>query len=860
MDSDVFISYSNKDKNAADAVCSIMEQNGIRCWMAPRDITPGLPFAEAIIDGIKGSRIFVLIYSSNSNNSSQVIKEVDRAVQYKLAIIPFRLEDVPMTKQLEYYVSNVHWMDALTAPLDGHIEKLCRVVKILLTMDTLGSENISRAFETGQGIDSEKRIRKRTRVLKNVIITTVVIILSMAGYWIYSSVKKQSRIRWAREVAIPQISKMTKDNDVWRNLVAPYRLAIEAENVLREDTVLAALFRKCARHIDIISDPAGAKVYIKEYTRPDTVWTFLGVTPLDSLRVPIGIFRWKFEKEGFDTLFAVASTWNVGGDPDLISGCDIFRKLDRTDSLPEGTVRVPSTEMESGKLNDFFIGKYEVTNREFKQFVDVGGYGEKKFWKHEFKKDDKVISWEDGMKILVDQTGRPGPSTWTGSDYPVGQGDFPVSGVSWYEAAAYADWKGMTLPTSLHWNVARGGLTPVIQFPQLGGFGIFAPFTNFRGTGTVAVGSLDGITAFGSYDMPGNVREWCWNETKAGHVIRGGSYEDNTYEFDNERQAPSLDRSPRNGFRLAYYPDTTGLPGAIFRMSTPYFGIDFKLEKPVSDAVFRIYKEQFAYDKGELNPVIEKREKNPDGWIHEQISFDAAYGKERMFAHLFLPADKEPPFQAVIYFPGSASTWMPSSEGIENYYEFTMFLSFLVRNGRAVMYPVYKGTFERGTPESMTLLNVPAQSMTYAYTEIIVQEVKDFSRSIDYLQNRTDIDGQKLAYMGMSWGGIMGAFIPAVEDRIGASILIAGGLVGLGHPEVNEVNYVGRVRTPTLMLNGKYDTLLPAETSSGPMYELLGTSSEQKKYLLYETDHIPPRVEYVKETLAWLDKYLGPVK
>lgn len=102
MTHDVFISYSNKDRTAADAVCSIiMEQNGIRCWMAPRDITPGLPFAEAIIDGIKGARIFILIYSSNSNNSSQVIKEVDRAVHHKLAIIPLRLEDVPMTKQLE---------------------------------------------------------------------------------------------------------------------------------------------------------------------------------------------------------------------------------------------------------------------------------------------------------------------------------------------------------------------------------------------------------------------------------------------------------------------------------------------------------------------------------------------------------------------------------------------------------------------------------------------------------------------------------------------------------------------------------------------------------------------------------------
>jgi len=201
---------------------------------------------------------------------------------------------------------------------------------------------------------------------------------------------------------------MTKENDVWRNLVPPYKLAIEAEKNTWEDTTLKVLFRKCARYIDIITDPPGAKVYIKEYTMPDTSWSLLGVTPLDSFRVPIGIFRWKFEKEGYDTLFAAASTWNVGGDPDLISGYNIFRKLDRIDSLPEGMVRIPATETESGKIDDFYIGRYEVTNREFKQFLDAGGYGDRKYWKHEFKKDDKVISWEDIIKILVDQTGRPG--------------------------------------------------------------------------------------------------------------------------------------------------------------------------------------------------------------------------------------------------------------------------------------------------------------------------------------------------------------------------------------------------------------------------------------------------------------------
>ena len=860
MNTDVFISYSNKDKAAADAVCSIMEKNGIQCWIAPRDITPGLPFAEAIIDGIEGSRVFILIYSSNSNNSSQVIKEVDRAVHHRLAIIPLRLEDVPMTKQLEYYVSDVHWMDALTPPLDAHIEKLCRVVKILLSTGTLESENIESAFETGLAGSADAGLRNKMIVIKKIMIPFVLLILAAFTFGIIYKVQRNSKMKWAREVAIPEIIQMTKDNDVWRNLVAPYNLAVEAEKILRNDTTLKVLFRKCARYIDIITDPPGTKAYIKEYTRPDTSWSYLGVTPLYSFRVPIGIFRWKFEKEGYDTLFAAASTWNLGEDPDLIIGNNIFRKLDKIDSLPAGMVRVPATETESGKLNDFLIGKYEVTNKEFKQFVDAGGYRDRKYWKHEFKKDDKVISWEEGMKVMVDQTGRPGPSTWTASDYPGGQGDYPVSGVSWYEAEAYSEWKGMSLPTSLHWNVARGSLEPMIQWPQLGGFGIFAPFANFGRKGPVAVGTLGCITAYGSFDMPGNVREWCWNETKAGRVIRGGSFEDNTYEFEFERQAPSMDRSPRNGFRIAYYPDTTGLPRSIFGMSTPYFGIDFKLKKPVSDDVFRIYKEQFAYDKGELNQVIEKREKNPDGWIHEVISFDAAYGKERLFAHLFLPEGKEPPFQTVVYYPGSASTWMPSSVGIENYYEFTMFLSFIIRNGRAVMYPVYKGTFERGNPESMALLNIPALSLGYAFTEITIQEVKDFSRSIDYLQSRTDIDGQKLAYMGMSWGGNMGAIIPAVEDRIGVSVLIAGGLMGIGRPEVYDCNYAGRIRIPTLMLNGKYDGILPPELSQRPMFELLGTPAEDKKYLLYETDHIPPRIEFIKETLAWLDKYLGPVK
>jgi dienelactone hydrolase len=199
---------------------------------------------------------------------------------------------------------------------------------------------------------------------------------------------------------------------------------------------------------------------------------------------------------------------------------------------------------------------------------------------------------------------------------------------------------------------------------------------------------------------------------------------------------------------------------------------------------------------------------------------------------------------------------MSSSENLEDYYEFPMFLSFLVRSGRAALYPVYKGTFERGSPALSALSD---GSDTYAYTEFVTELVKDFRRSVDYLETRPDIDSGRLAYYGMSWGAWFGAIIPAVEERLGASVLVGGGLTGIGRPEARDFNYVTRVKTPTLMLNGRYDAYFPPETSSQPMLDLLGTPAEDKQIIFYDTDHIPPREEYIKETLAWLDRYLGPV-
>ena len=137
---------------------------------------------------------------------------------------------------------------------------------------------------------------------------------------------------------------------------------------------------------------------------------------------------------------------------------------------------------------------------------------------------------------------------------------------------------------------------------------------------------------------------------------------------------------------------------------------------------------------------------------------------------------------------------------------------------------------------------------------------KDLARSIDYLETRKDIDVGRLAYYGFSWGGRMGSTMPAVEKRIKVNVLYVAGLsFENAFPEVDEINYVTRVKQPTLMLNGDLDYYFPRETSQRPMFELLGTPAADKKWLLYPGGHSVPRTEMIKESLAWLDRYLGPV-
>jgi biotin transporter BioY len=132
MPHDVFVSYSSDDKPTADAVIATLENRGIRCWIAPRDILPGVDWGGAIVDAINASRMMVLVYSAKANDSPQIKREVERAVNRGLTVIPFRIQDVPMSTTLEYFMSMPHWLDALTPPLQDHLDRLAETTRLIL--------------------------------------------------------------------------------------------------------------------------------------------------------------------------------------------------------------------------------------------------------------------------------------------------------------------------------------------------------------------------------------------------------------------------------------------------------------------------------------------------------------------------------------------------------------------------------------------------------------------------------------------------------------------------------------------------------------------------------------------------------
>jgi cephalosporin-C deacetylase-like acetyl esterase len=494
------------------------------------------------------------------------------------------------------------------------------------------------------------------------------------------------------------------------------------------------------------------------------------------------------------------------------------------------------------------IDRYEVTNRQFKEFVDAGGYATEKFWTHAFVDDaggGRTLSWREAMAQFRDATARPGPATWQGGTYPAGQEDYPVTGVSWYEAAAYAEFAGKSLPTVFHWASISAGTAGMMASS------IIAQ-SNFRNQGLQPGGG--GMSPFGTYDMAGNAREWTWNQVGAtrSRYILGGAWSDPAYKFVEVAALAPLDRSPLNGFRTARYDEPAALGELLRPIDTPTR--DFNREAVASNDVFEVYKRSYSYDRTALDPRIESTDSSSQHWTRERITINAAYGNQRFAVYLFVPKNVKPPYQTVVYFPGANAISAASFEQLG-----TETFDFLVMSGRAVAFPVYDATFERRTDR---VISYPDE--TPSYRDWVIRTAKDFLRAVDYLATRPEIDIDRLGYYGISWGGRMGAILLALDPRVKTGILIVGGLtLARPFPEVDPYHFAPRASVPVLMLNADDDIVFPVEAAQKPLYNLLGTSAQEKRHIIFDGGHALPvthRNQVVAEVLPWLDKVLGPVR
>ena len=381
--------------------------------------------------------------------------------------------------------------------------------------------------------------------------------------------------RWAREEAIPQIRELIDQDDY----VAAFELAEQVETYIPADPALIEVWPQISITGSIASTPVGADVYIRPYSATGADWDHLGQTPITGVRLPSTFFRLRIQEDGYETLETFATPVGIGA-------LDVM--LAQQEAVPPGMVTVPARNLQlvlSGfnyqqrhSTSTYFMDKYEVTNQQFKEFVDAGGYERQEYWQHGFVKDGGPLSWDEAMAEFRDQTSRPGPSTWQGGTFADGHGDFPVTGVSWYEAAAYAEFAGKSLPTAYHWASAAGT-------PWAAGI---AAMSNFAGEGPRSVSTSEGLNRFGTYDMAGNVKEWVWNEVEPGpwRYILGGGWDEPSYMFIFADARSPFDRSEMNGFRCVRYADDEPLVESVAAaIALPTR--DYASEAPVSGEILK---------------------------------------------------------------------------------------------------------------------------------------------------------------------------------------------------------------------------------------------------------------------------------
>ena len=672
-------------------------------------------------------------------------------------------------------------------------------------------------------------------------------ILSVSLFLLFTGYGTGSYI-WVNNFMLPKMQDfISKDDNVaaWLTSSRIDSFAPFFSTVSGEDDDISAL-------ANIKTQQDGVLVFWKAYGQSDE-WRFLGKTPLKPTRLPRGILKFKLEKEGYETTYFSSSNpslklFNSPFDP----GWNLEPiNLQPQGSVPDGMIYIQGgnfvpaltgSGVDPVFLNPFYIDRFEVTNKDYKEFLDAGGYSNSQYWvEMDFIKDGISLSFEEAKKMMVDSTGITGPAGWEVGTYLQGTENYPVTGISWYEALAFARYKGNILPPMYHWAKAAFSPDEIVSpiSPKL------LKMANFSKEKITNVGQGEG--AYGTFDMAGNAKEWVWNIFGGRGLTLGGAYDEPTYLASQTAPEPRMNRSLKNGFRTARLINPRDLNpfGDPIETQAPK---DLSYYKPMSEEVFNVYARTYQVSSARPKYTEIYVDDSHPVWIKEKVSIDVGYNNEVMDVLIFKPKNIFGPSSPVIIHPGANYYTTPPEIDDVNPGEFS--LDFLIKSGKTLVWPAWKGSLNR-----MQENRSSNEDTLRRFRSQFIAWVEDTDKTLDYLETRTDIDSNNIFYLGMSYGALFNTHTLLFEDRYKGAILYVGGAFPTYPPLVDGINHLPRIKTPFLMLNGEQDYLVP-KSAANFFFQSTGTPDEDKNIIFYDSGHWPlPRNQMIKETLNFIDRY-----
>ena len=905
----IFLSYASQDADAARRICDSLRAAGLEVWFDQSELRGGDAWDQSIRKQIKECALFIPVISASTDSRPEGYFRLE----WKLAVdrshlmaddqpffVPVILGDIaePTARVPEKFRER-QWTrlkdeasinafavrvgkllggggsqakSASNGAPDGeyaHQSDNPQIRRSREGGDPVASDGESKTLDPRLRGDDESKSDARidgsvTRTTKKPlgvaylprlisVAAAIAVVATIATAWY--AIDRHRKANFVAE-GLAQVAELGRGG----KFMEAFLLAREIESAGAADQLTPALRNEYSRLVNVTSTPPGATIELRVYDakKGDGAWVMMGKAPLEKAPVPRGVLEWRATlPDGATHLLVRAATNNM---PLAFSP--------KKEGADGGNVPVAAGTISVGgliglkvaqevKLDAFAIDRLEVRNRDYARFVAAGGYAKENYWRTPMMDGARSVPFAEAMGRFKDATGRPGPATWKLGSFPEGEADLPVRGVSWYEAAAYARFAGKELPTLFHWYHAdtESVSGTFVLIPTI------LPSANFSSKGPrTSIGSRT-ISAFGAVDMAGNVREWVATRTNKGQAIAvGGSWQEVQYQYSYATPYSPWARVEDIGFRCMTRTGATRNEKADAPAEeTKVRGSADR--KPVTDAEYAVYARFFERSRAPLD--VRNEPGDPPAspyWTRTKVSYATGYGNERMNAFLYLPKNAKPPYQTVVFMHGSNILEInkPYDKVGETPEGAWVFPEMLVRGGRALLVPIWKGSYER-------FANIEADRDFYR--ERSPQWVSEMRRSVDFLYTRSEIDKDHIGYFGLSLGANWGPILLALEPRISAAVFLAGGLEGALDdgdyltPEYDGATYAPRVKAAVLMINGREDIRFPYETSQVPLFKLLGSPSDKKAHKTYPGGHSTLGWFDLmsRDTHDWFDRQFGPI-